>query len=202
MRNSGKREQNKQANRSAILAAALKVFGERGYDAVTIRDIIRATHLASGTFYNYFPDKQSLFKALIEDRIAALTQRLTSVRRSARTVEDFLHGAYGTAFDEIRSHPDFYTMMFRNEPAIRAHYNDAVMGTSMRALRDDLADAVRRGLLPDLDVDYLTAILFSAGYELARLLVARQDKDPEQAAGFATRLFLGGIQGLGRSKSQ
>src|SRR5687767_6908246 len=49
-----RRAQNKQANREAILAAAQRVFLERGFEAVTIRDVVRETPLASGTFYNYF----------------------------------------------------------------------------------------------------------------------------------------------------
>lgn len=193
----GKREQNKQANRAAILEAARRCFLEQGYDGVTIRDIIRATHLAAGTFYNYFPDKESLFLALIEERMATLTTRMTEVRRAARTLEAFLHGAYSTAFEEICAHPDFYAMMFRNEPVLRGLYNDNVMGVSMRALRDDLRDAIARGLLPDMDADLLTGILFGAGYELARMLSTREDKNPAEAAAFATRLFLGGVQNAG-----
>lgn len=193
----GKREQNKQANRAAILDAARRCFLEQGYDGVTIRDIIRATHLASGTFYNYFPDKESLFLALIEERMGTLTSRMTEVRRAARTLEAFLHGAYSTAFEEICAHPDFYAMMFRNEPVLRGLYNDNVMGISMRALRDDLRDAIARGLLPEMDADLLTGILFGAGYELARMLCERKDKSPEEAAAFATRLFLSGVQNAG-----
>ena len=193
----GKREQNKEANRQAILDAARRCFFELGYDGVTIRDVIRATHLASGTFYNYFPDKESLFQALIEERMGTLTSRMTEVRRAARTLEAFLHGAYTTAFEEIRAHPDFYAMMFRNEPVIRSFYSDNVMGLSMKALREDLRDAVKRGLLPEMDVDYLTAIFFGAGYELARMLTDRKGKDPATAASFATRLFLGGVQNAG-----
>jgi AcrR family transcriptional regulator len=195
-----KREQNKQANREAILRAALKVFHERGYDAITIRDIIRETPLAAGTFYNYFRDKETLFRALIGEPIHALTARLTSIRRGARTLEQFLFEAYCVVFEEITAHPDFYAMMFRNEPVIRALYSDNVMGLSMRALRADLADAIKRGLLPKMDEDYLTAILFGAGYEMARLLNARPEKSPREAAAFATQLFLEGVQKAGKIK--
>lgn len=195
-----KREQNKLANREAILTAALKVFWKHGYEAVTIRDIIRATHLASGTFYNYFPDKETLLKALVEERFTELTARLTQVRRNSRTLEHFLHGAYSTAFAEVAAHPDFYATIFRNEAIIRAFYSDAVMGVSVRALKADLTDAMKRGLLPEMDSDYLTAILFSAGYELARMLTERKDKDPQEAAAFATRLFLMGVQNAGHPK--
>ena len=54
----GKREQNRIRNRRAILLAARECFRERGYEKSTIRDIVRRTGLAAGTFYNYFSSKQ------------------------------------------------------------------------------------------------------------------------------------------------
>ena len=54
----GKREQTKAHNRAAILVAAREVFAELGYDAAGVRDVIRRTELASGTFYNYFPTRK------------------------------------------------------------------------------------------------------------------------------------------------
>ncbi len=76
-----KREATKQANRAAILAAAREVFAEDGYEAAGVRDVIGRTGLASGTFYNYFPDKEAVFRAVMEDaaaRINARTRRRAS----------------------------------------------------------------------------------------------------------------------------
>ena len=56
----GKREQTKVQNRQAILDAAREVFGELGYEAATVRDIIRRTGLAAGTFYNYYRSKEEV----------------------------------------------------------------------------------------------------------------------------------------------
>lgn len=197
----GKREQNKQANRTAILNAAQKAFIEMGYDAVTVRDIIRQTGLAAGTFYNYFEDKAELLHALIEQHIGSLTQRLTTARRAALSIEQFLHDAYLAVFEEIVDNPGFYAMMFRNEPVVRAFYNDNVIGHTMMALKQDLRLAIARGLLPEMDTDYLTTILGGAGYELARMMVERKDKKPEEAAAFATRLFLSGVNGFSATAS-
>ena len=47
---SGRREQNKAENRAALLKAARSVFSEMGYGAAGVRDIVRRTDLASGTF--------------------------------------------------------------------------------------------------------------------------------------------------------
>src|SRR3954454_17390478 len=78
----GKRERTKAANRAAILEAARGVFGESGFGAASVRDIIRRTDLAAGTFYNYFPDKPSIFTALLDDVGAEARRRVQAARRS------------------------------------------------------------------------------------------------------------------------
>src|SRR5436309_15367519 len=63
----GRREQRKAENRAKLLAAARRVFAEKGLGAATARDIVRETDLATGTFYNYFRDKEHAFQALLEE---------------------------------------------------------------------------------------------------------------------------------------
>lgn len=190
----GKRESNKETNRAAILDAAKRVFLESGYDAVTIRDVIRQTGLAAGTFYNYFRSKEALLRALIEERVLQFTAELKAVRQQARSLDEFVNGAYLAAFTAIVREPVLYNLMMRNEMAVRSLYKESVVGISMRALREDIKDAIRRGIMPALDAEYLAAALFGAGYEMGRILAESPAKDPATAATFATRLFLGGIQ--------
>jgi AcrR family transcriptional regulator len=197
---SGKRERNKQANREAILAAAQALFLKRGFDAVTIRDVIGETELAAGTFYNYFRTKEALLRALIEDHVRALTAELHRVRSEARSLDGFVHGAYLAAFTAAVEDPVLYNLMLRNEAAVRTLYAESVMGISVRALRDDIKDAIRRGIMPALDADYLAAAFFGAGYEMGRRLAESPKKDPAEAAAFATRLFLGGVQAFAPGK--
>jgi AcrR family transcriptional regulator len=196
----GKRESNKQANRAAILEAAQTLFVEQSYDAVTIRDVIRETDLAAGTFYNYFRTKEDLLRALVEDHVVALTDELKRVRGAARSLDEFVHGAYLAAFTKIADDPVLYNLMLRNEAAVRSLYAESVMGISTRALRDDIDDAIRRGIMPALNADYLAAAFFGAGYEMGRLLAEAPRKDPAAAAAFATRLFLGGVQAFAHDK--
>lgn len=196
----GKRERNKRANRAAILEAAQVVFMERGYDAVTIRDVVRRTDLAAGTFYNYFRTKEALFRALVEDRVRSLTEELKRVRGAARSLDEFIHGAYLAAFTAVAQDPVLYGLMLRNEAAVRQLYQESVMGISTRALRADIEDAIRRGIMPKLDAEYLASALFGAGYEMARVLAGSAIKDPARTAAFATRLFLGGIQAFASDK--
>src|SRR6201995_6187629 len=85
----GRREQNKAENRAALLKAARTVFAEIGYGAAGVRDIVRRTDLASGTFYNYFKDKAEIFEAVVGELTGELLKRHRSGRASATTPEQF-----------------------------------------------------------------------------------------------------------------
>src|SRR6185503_2110799 len=78
--------------------AARNVFADLGYGATTVRDIIRATELASGTFYNYFKSKEEVFQALQDETALRVRPRLRSERIRARNFEEFI-----TGFDELKA---------------------------------------------------------------------------------------------------
>jgi AcrR family transcriptional regulator len=56
----GRRERKKAATRKTIAEAALRLFLERGYDGVTVRDVAEEADVAATTLLNYFPTKESL----------------------------------------------------------------------------------------------------------------------------------------------
>lgn len=66
-RSSEKTRQKKDAKRTAMMKAAVLVFAEKGYHSATIRDIVGEANVAIGTFYFYFPDKETLFVHLYEE---------------------------------------------------------------------------------------------------------------------------------------
>ena len=49
-----------ETSRAAILGAALELFGERGYDATTMRGIAERAGVSLGSSYHYFPSKEHL----------------------------------------------------------------------------------------------------------------------------------------------
>ncbi|HEY9218816.1 MAG TPA: TetR/AcrR family transcriptional regulator, partial [Phenylobacterium sp.] len=94
----GKREQTKVQNRQAILDAAREVFGELGYEAATVRDIIRRTGLAAGTFYNYYRSKEEVFAALADEGARKFGPVLKAERARAPDFESFVRGAIRAYF--------------------------------------------------------------------------------------------------------
>jgi AcrR family transcriptional regulator len=189
----GRRERTKAANRSAILAAARAVFSEHGYDATGVRDIIRRTDLASGTFYNYFPDKASIFRALVEETGAEARRRVRAGRRSS---EGFVEGGFRAFFSFIASDPGTFAFLRRNLGTIREQFEDAVLPAGLGELEEDLQAAIARGDLPQIDVDYCAHAMVAVALELGQQLVERRPPDVDGATRFATALFLGGLDRL------
>jgi AcrR family transcriptional regulator len=193
----GKRELTKAANRAAILDAAREVFAELGYDAAGVRDVIRRTELASGTFYNYFPDKESVFRAVLDESAQEVRRRLRTVRASARTLEEFVGDAYRAWFEFLVEDELMFELMQRNAGTIRSMFGDPILGAGVDELLADLHEAIERGDVPPMDADYMAGAMAGAALELGVRMAEREPPDPEGAARFATELFLGGIARLG-----
>jgi AcrR family transcriptional regulator len=193
----GKRERTKAQNRAAILDAAREVFAELGYDAAGVRDVIRRTDLASGTFYNYFPDKESVFRAVLDSSAQEIRRRLRTVRGSASTLESFVGDAYRAWFEFLVEDRLMFELMQRNAGTIRELFGDPILGAGVEELLDDLRAAIQRGDLPPLDADYMAGAMAGVALELGVRMTDREPADVEGAARFATDLFLGGIARLG-----
>jgi AcrR family transcriptional regulator len=72
----GLRERKKRQTREAIASAAMALFAEHGFDAVTVADVARAADVSEKTVFNYFPAKEDLVLHGGEERRAALIEAI------------------------------------------------------------------------------------------------------------------------------
>jgi AcrR family transcriptional regulator len=75
-RSTDKTRQKKDVKRTNLMQSAVRVFAEKGYHAATIRDVVDDAGVAIGTFYFYFPDKETLFVYLYEETADFLLQAI------------------------------------------------------------------------------------------------------------------------------
>jgi len=194
----GRREATKERNREAILAAGLEVFGSTGYGEATIRDVIRSSGLSTGTFYNYFPDKESVLRALVDRSATQLRSVLSETRASATTPETFVSSGFRVFFEYLASDPTLFSLLSRNAGAVRQILDEPIMGAGMGELTRDLEAAVERGDLPGFNPELMSAAMAGAALELGVAMLENKSTSPQQAAEFATKLFLGGIVELSK----
>jgi AcrR family transcriptional regulator len=189
----GRREQTKQANRAAILDAARDVFADIGYGSASVRDVIRRTGLAAGTFYNYFPDKESVFRALVDDAAVRARARVRAGREGAQTLEAFVRGGYLAYFQFVAEDRTTFALTRRNSGTVRALFGEPSVGAGRDELQADLDAAVAAGLLPPMDTGYTAAAMVGVGFEVGVQMLLRDPVDPQAAADFATSLFVDGL---------
>ncbi|MEE4424295.1 TetR/AcrR family transcriptional regulator [Streptomyces bugieae] len=167
----GRRERKKAQTRQALADAALRLFTERGYDNVGVRDVAEAADVSLSTLFKHFPSKE----ALVFDLDADVESALVAAVRDRAPGQPVLHA--------LRDH------LVRTRTALRADDPVFVLVESTPALRDaarrmwsrhekalaaTLADAT--GLPPD-DL----AITGLARFALEAPTLARTSPDPAQA---------------------
>ncbi|QDI90146.1 TetR/AcrR family transcriptional regulator [Salicibibacter halophilus] len=85
-----KRQAEMEKTRNRILATAEKLFMEKGYRAVTTREIAAKCNISQPALYYHYPDKQSLYIAMLEVfvkniqlKMEAITEETISQRLEA-----------------------------------------------------------------------------------------------------------------------
>jgi AcrR family transcriptional regulator len=196
---STKREQTKLANRLAILDAARTVFLELGYEAASVRDIIRRTGLSVGAFYNYFRSKEDVFEALADDGARRFKVILRAQDQKNVEFGVFLHSALLAFFsfqvEEQKAYGPALEPASRR-PQVRVETPEQL--AVFQEVKVLLCERIRRGGAPRVDPDFLAAACIGVAREVCDRMLAREPIDVEAAADFATRMISGGIAALPR----
>ena len=76
--------------RQEILAAAIKVFGKKGFAATCVGDVADAAKIAKGTVYLYFDSKEEIYAAAVQMAVAQLRERAAERIRTVSGVRERL----------------------------------------------------------------------------------------------------------------
>ncbi|MBW8815099.1 MAG: TetR/AcrR family transcriptional regulator [Caulobacterales bacterium] len=193
----GKREQTKVQNRQSILDAAREVFGELGYEAATVRDIIRRTGLAAGTFYNYYRSKEEVFAALADDGARRFAPILKGLRGKGEPLDVFVRAAIKAYFEFMA---DEHESWMARRPAGEQHPHvqgeTPEMAAVFAEVKDAIESAIAEGRGPASDPEYMTAACIGIAREVGDKMLMRRPIDVPAATAFASAMILDGLRGL------
>jgi AcrR family transcriptional regulator len=179
------------STRDRLVAAAIEVFVDQGYEQARVQDIARAAGLTTGAIYANFRDKRELLLAAIADRSAAEVETL--LQAAANTPPRDLLAALGSRIP-FREHDRPLLL-----DAVVASERDADLAVLLRdalAQRHDrIADLVEHGksdrtIDPAIDTDVLTrfCLTLALGSLVVRALELPQP-DPDQWGSLIERLL-------------
>ena len=104
-RSSARREERRQQ----ILICARDAFAEKGYQAVTVDDVVARAEIARGTFYLYFDDKRAVLDALVDDFLQRIASCIVGI--------DIAH-ASDSPREQLRQNVERITRMALSDPAM------------------------------------------------------------------------------------
>lgn len=192
----GLRERSKQNNRQTLIDAAKRVFSRLGFGAASVRDIVAETDLASGTFYNYFKSKEEIYQAIRDEAALAIRPRLRAARRKASSIEAFICDSFEIYFDYVVSERDNFRFLRCGTEKMQMRLDSPEVIAGFEELRDDINRAIAIGFFPPVDSDYLMAAIVGVALEVSSRMLMRTPHNPKEAAQFASRLVLNGLDGL------
>jgi AcrR family transcriptional regulator len=129
-----------------ILAVAARLFAEKGYSNVSIRDVCREAKTSAPMIYYYFKDKKGLFRAAVSEKLS-LRQFISRLRETSesnevpKAVGSFVK-AYLSAFPEAAFDPGLYL----RETAKLDNRSAEVVSRQLDEVETIATSLVRRGV--------------------------------------------------------
>jgi AcrR family transcriptional regulator len=103
--------------RQRLLAAVPGVVAERGYEAMSVADIVKRAAVSRNAFYNNFSDKHECFAVAHEAGHERLLEILTRPCEVEGDLEERLERSLAAALDALSSDPDLARLLFVVAPA-------------------------------------------------------------------------------------
>jgi AcrR family transcriptional regulator len=175
-------EERSAATREALISAARKLWGLRGYAEVGTPEIAAAAGVTRGAMYHQFADKAALFSEVVETVEQDVMARMATVvaGSGATTPADAIRAAVD-AWLEVSGDPEVRQLVLLDAPSVLgwAAFRDVAQRYSLGMTEQLLTEAVRAGQLPRQPVRPLAHVLIGALDEAA-MAIATAD-DPKRA---------------------
>jgi AcrR family transcriptional regulator len=173
-------EQRSAATRDALISAARKLWGQRGYAEVGTPEIATAAGVTRGAMYHQFADKAALFRDVVEAVEQDVMARMAAVvvASGGTTPADAIRAAVD-AWLEVSSDPEVRQLILLDAPVVLgwAGFRDVSLRYSLGMTEQLLTEAIRAGQLAHQPVRPLAHVLIGALDEAAMSIATAEDPD-------------------------
>ena len=165
-----------RATRDGLLEAGREAFGERGYDATSIAEILDAAGVAKGALYHHFDTKAALFDAVLDQVVQEIAEAAAERARAAPDPAASLKAGCGAWLERMLD-PVVQRIALLDAVAVVGwarvrEIDDRHTLSGMRHNLDRLAE--QNGGL-EADIDLLAHMVLAAVNEAALFIVGAED---------------------------
>ncbi|MEZ5289515.1 MAG: TetR/AcrR family transcriptional regulator [Vicinamibacterales bacterium] len=186
--------------RRALLAAASRVFGRKGFEPATMDEIATEAGVAKGTIYLYYPSKRAIYEATFASSLAEITAVTDAGVHAAPTPRAAIAAFVEARVRYFQEHPDAFRLYVTEVSRLVADRGPRRGACRMaldghtRSLEAVFAAAVGRGEMRGVD----PAAAAHAVFDITRGLVARRlltcaESDAARDVAFLVELIWTGL---------
>ncbi len=184
-----------EQRRSQLLEVAVELFAERGFHSTSMEDIADAAGITKPVVYQHFPSKRALYRELVEDVDAQLTDRLLAATTSAATGRERVQEGFAAYFRFVAAHRAAFRLLFgasvRNDPEFAL-----VAEATIDRLADLIADLIEIAGPPEQRRTLAHAVVGMAEATSRRVANAEGEDDPERLARWLAEMAWFGLRGV------
>ena len=189
------------AKEQAILAAAVKVFAQRGYHQAKISTIAEKAKVATGSVYLYFRNKEEILVTLFERLwTGVLAGASAEASRKERSPEENLMALVDLVFDAFHRNPDLATVFVNEQHRLlirrkgeSIHAYDEFLDLAMHIIKEGVRSGSFRG---DIDLNFLRHFVLGGLRSILRLWAGQPNAYPlEKIRTNVKQLIMHGLAG-------
>lgn len=173
-------EERRTHTRRALIAAARRLFAEKGYAGTGTPEIVAAAGVTRGALYHHFADKEALFAAVVEEEHLLMAMTINAATADSDEepgpIRALISG--GDAFLDAMQDPGRRQILLIDAPAVlgRAAVDAIDARHGLQTLVTGLRDAMEAGAMKKLPVDTLARV-FGAMFDRAALAAPEELAD-------------------------
>jgi len=189
-----------EAKRKQILAAASRVFAEKGYEGCRVSDIASEAGIAYGLIYHYFDNKADILNSIFDGAWGVTTKVIEGIAASDASLREKLSNVAGFLLEAWKLEPHTVEVVMievlRSPRFMEAGKLEAYQ--TIFALIERILETHRDQLRDDVEPS-VAAVLFGGSLEIlltgfvARDFLRAQGFEPEATRDALINTFLGGV---------